>query len=54
MKRLRLNVEELDVAEFRIDAADEGRGERYGNRPSYWYSGRIVCPREPAIYSCYC
>lgn len=55
MKKLRLNVEELDVAEFKVeDAEPEAKGTVQGQALSYFWSGCLYCPREPATYSCGC
>jgi len=55
MKKLKLNVEELDVLQFHVDAdVGEDKGTVYGNGPSYFYSGCVVCPNQPATRTCYC
>lgn len=55
MKKLKLDVEELDVAEFQVEAAvAEKKGTVYGNGPTYWYSGCVVCPNIHYTWSCGC
>ena len=53
MKKLKLNLEELDVLPFHVDAGiGEGKGTVYGNGPTYFYSGCLLCPMQPATVSC--
>jgi hypothetical protein len=55
MKKLKLNVEELDVVEFKVeDTERETKGTVHGHGPSYFWSGCLVCPREPDTWSCGC
>jgi hypothetical protein len=55
MKKLKLNVEELDVVQFQVgDDKRDAKGTVYGNGPSYWYSGCVVCPNIHYTYSCGC
>ena len=51
MRKLKLNLEELDVAQFHVeDAGPDGMGTVHGNDVStQWFSAPcLFCPREPA------
>jgi len=55
MKKLQLNLEELDVVAFKVDEeARDAKGTVHGHGPTYWYSGCRYCPNEPDTYSCGC
>jgi hypothetical protein len=50
MKKLKLNLEELDVAQFHVeDAVPSGTGTVHGNNVStQWFSAPcLFCPPEP-------
>ena len=57
MKKLQLNVEELDVVQFLVDHSEaEPKGTVQGNAAvsTQWYSAPcLYCPNEPATKVCY-
>jgi hypothetical protein len=56
MKKLSLDVEELDVVQFVVEGSDgDGKGTVYGNASTAWYTAPcIFCPNLPATRTCGC
>jgi hypothetical protein len=58
MKKLRLNVEEVQVVSFTLDEKQRGRGTVVARADSHGLSCAscfpVYCPREPDTWTCGC
>ena len=54
MKKLQLNVDELAVEQFQVEAPVQGRGTVLGHNTIAWYTAPCYCPDMPDTATCNC